>query len=205
MKEELYGKLATYDFKKLFASKGYEFFEKGIYNLNIIGVRSNETHKVTNHYDDYLVVDYNVKHYHKRNIYKITTDPGISAMRKPLNVKGTAILAPGQYKGAYCIDVHNGKYKALCQRLAPVKVYRDNNKDDIYDFNPATLESGMFGINIHRSNEFWTRPNIDGYSAGCQVFNDPNDFANFMNIVKKAEKIWGNRFTYTLIDANDLI
>lgn len=204
MKTNLYIKCKSCDFEKLFKKKGYAYFTKGKYNLNIIGVRSNQGNKVTNKYDDYLVVIYDTDNGSKRNIYNITTEPGLSLMERPSNAKGTAILAPGQYRGAYKIDKHRGKYDALCQRNKPVKVYRDNNRNKVYDYNPDTLDVGMFGINIHRSNEFWTRSTIDQYSAGCQVFNDPKEFTAFMTVVKKAAEIWGNCFTYTLINEEDL-
>lgn len=204
MKTKVHIKCKSFDFEKLFKKKGYAYFNKGNYNLNIIGVRSNQNNKVTNKYDDCLVVIYNTDSGWKRQIYTITTEPGRSIMKAPSNVKGTAILAPGQYRGAYKIDKHRGKYDALCQRNKPVKVYRDNNKDDVYDYIPENAETGMFGINIHRSNEFWTRATVDGYSAGCQVFNDPKEFISFMSIVKKAAAIYGNCFTYTLITEEDI-
>ena len=49
---------------------------------------------------------------------------------------GTAILVPDQYRGVYKIDTHGGKrrYTALCQRLGPVKIWRDNNRDRIPDY-----------------------------------------------------------------------
>lgn len=204
MKTKLYSKCKSFDFEKLFKKKGYAYFNKGNYNLNIIGVRSNQNNKVTNKYDDFLVVIYNTDNGWKRQIYTITTEPGSSLMKAPSNVKGTAILSPGQYRGAYKIDKHRGKYDALCQRNKPVKVYRDNNKDNVYDYIPANIDTGMFGINIHRSNEFWTRATVDNYSAGCQVFNDPKEFTSFMKLVKKSASIYGNCFTYTLINEDDL-
>lgn len=204
MKNQLYTKCKACNFKKLFEDKGYKYFEKGFYNVNIIGVRSNKYCKVTNKYDDYLVLIYNTAQGWKRQIYTITTDAGLSVMKNPTNDKGTAILVPGQYVSTYKIDKHNGKYDALCQRNKPVKVYRDNNRDTIYDYNPDSIDSGMFGINIHRSNELWTRTTVDNYSAGCQVFNDPKEFNSFMTIVKKAAKIYGNSFTYTLIKEEDI-
>ena len=204
MKNRLYAKCKSYDFKKLFEKKGYAYFEKGNYNMNIIGVRSNQNNKVTNKYDDCLVLIYNTETGWKRQIYSITTEPGLSIMKAPSNAKGTAILAPGQYRGAYKIDKHNGKYDALCQRNKVVKVYRDNNRDEVYDYKPETVDTGMFGINIHRSNETWTRSTVDGYSAGCQVFNDPKEFISFMNLIKKSAKIYGNCFTYTLVNEEDI-
>lgn len=205
MKTQLRAKCLTYDFKTLFEKKGYAFFTKGNYNVNIIGIRSNQDGKVTNAYDDLLIVDYNTETGHKRQIYTITTEPGLSLMKKPSNSKGTAILVPGQYRGVYKVDLHNGKYKALCQRLGSVKVYRDDNKDNIYDYNPGSIDTGWFGINIHRSNETWTRNTIDNYSAGCQTFNDPKEFAAFMRIIEKSKAIYGNKFTYTLINEEDLV
>lgn len=201
---ELYNKILNANLKSIFAKKGYSFFTNGNYNLNIIGVRSNRNGKVTNVFDDYIVVDYNTTICHKRHIYSITTDPGTYYMSNPTSKKGTAILVPGQYKGVYKIDLHRGKYKALCQRNGSVKVYRDNNKDDIYDLLPEIIDVGMFGINIHRSNEFRTTKNIDKYSAGCQVFADPRDFRSFMQICEKQKEIYGNKFTYTLITEDDL-
>lgn len=205
MKTQLYSKCATYDFESLFKKKGYAFFTNGVYNVNIIGVRSNQGNKVTNKYDDLLIVDYNTNNGHKRQIYNITTEPGLSLMKNPSNSKGTAILVPGQYRGVYAVDLHNGKYKALCQRLGAVKVYRDGNRDNVYDLNPEKIDKGWFGINIHRSNETWTRETIDNYSAGCQVFNDPKDFVAFMRIIEKSKAIYGNKFTYTLINEEDLV
>lgn len=205
MKTQLYTKCKVFNFEELFKKKHYAYFTNGNYNLNIIGVRSNQNNIVTNSYDDYLVVIYNTENGWKRQVYNITTEPGLKFMKFPTNPKGTAILAPGQYRGAYKIDKHNGKYDALCQRNKPVKVYRDNNRNKIYDYDPDTVSVGMFGINIHRSNEFWTRATVDGYSAGCQVFNDPKEFNAFMTLVKKSASIYGNCFTYTLVTEDELL
>ena len=112
------------------------------------------------------------------------------------NSKGTAILVPGQYRGCWQIGLHRGKYKALCQKKE-IKVYRDNNKDMIYDMNPENIDKGIFGINIHRSNEFYTRNTIDKYSAGCQAFNSPIEFNSFMRLCEEQRKLYGNSFTYT--------
>lgn len=204
VKRELVFKIKRTDFYKLFLSKGYAYFDNGFYNLNIIGIRSNNKNKVTNKYDDALVVIYTNGKTTERLIYAITTEPGKYYMTDKLgNSKGTAILVPGQYRGCWAIGKHNGKYKALVQ-TKPVKVYRDNNKDKIYDLNPKTIDTGVFGINIHRSNENWTRTTVDMYSAGCQVFASPSQFKSFMDICEKQRKLYGNSFTYTLINEEDL-
>ena len=73
MKVSLYTKCLSCNFKKLFELKGYAWFDKGVYNLNIIGIRRANKNKVTNTYDDVLVMDYNTDCGHKRNVYNITT------------------------------------------------------------------------------------------------------------------------------------
>ena len=201
---DLYTKCRNADFEKIFAKKGYKYFTQGDYNLNIIGVRSDNNNKVTNKYDDYLVVIYRVNGKEKRNIYNITTEPGKYYMQTALgNAKGTAILVPNQYRGCWQIGKHRGKYDALCQKK-PVSVYRDKNKDNVYDMNPKTITTGIYGINIHRSNEFYSRTTVDQYSAGCQVFTDPTHFRQFMVLCKKQKAIYGNSFTYTLLNEEDL-
>ena len=45
---------------------------------------------------------------------------------------------------------------------------------------------------------------VENWSEGCQVFKRVKDFDEFMKIVKKAAKIHGNSFTYTLIESNDI-
>ena len=203
IKTALYSKVKDYDFEKLFKKKGYAYFTKGQYNLNIIGVRASGAN-ITNRFDDVLVLIYKTPTgIWTRQIYQITTDPGRYYMLNPTSRKGTAILVPGQYRATYKIDKHRGKYDALCQREKPVKVYRDGNKNEIYDWNPATLEEGLFGINIHKAGKLSSR--VDTWSAGCQVFASDEDFKYFMNYCKKQVAAGlGNSFTYTLLREEDL-
>lgn len=204
MKTALYTKVKNYDFEALFKKKGYAFFTNGAYNLNIIGVRASGA-QITNSFDDVLVLIYKTPTGQwARQIYQITTDPGRYYMINPTQRKGTAILVPGQYRATYKLDLHRGKYTALCQRNKPVKVYRDANKDEIYDWNPATLDEGMFGINIHKAGRLSSR--VDTWSAGCQVFANESAFNNFINYCKKqVNNGLGNCFTYTLLKEEDLV
>lgn len=196
-------KVKEYDFEKLFKRKGYAYFTQGSYNLNIIGIRSAGA-QITNSFDDVLVLIYKTPTgLWTRQIYRITTDPGRYYMLNPTQRKGTAILVPGQYRGAYEIGLHRGKYKALCQRK-PVKVYRDSNKDEIYDWDVNNLDEGLFGINIHKAGKLSKR--VDTWSAGCQVFASETDFKCFMNYCQKqVQNGLGKKFTYTLIKEEDLV
>lgn len=181
---------------------GYAFFSKGDFNLNIIGVRN--PNQICNSFDDTLMLAYKINGRWILKEWSITTDAGRYWLLNPMNSKGTAILIPNQYRGAYGIAEHRNKYEALCQVNAKVDVWRDNNKDQILDFNNATAESGYFGINIHRSNPNGESEIVEKWSAGCQVFQNSNDFNEFMNISKTAAKIWGNSFTYTLMTEEQL-
>ena len=185
--------------------KNYRWFNSGDYDVNIIGIRNSDTEgRVTNHYDDHITISYKLGEDWHFHCWNATTDPGTYWLDNPSNRDGTAILVPNQYFGIYKIDKHNGKYWAVCQRHGKVAVYRDGNKDDIYDYDEDSISEGYFGINIHRSSAYKIGTYINKYSAGCQVFQDPDDFDEFMDICNKAKDKCGNKFTYTLIESKDI-
>ena len=185
-------------------AKGYGWFERGDYNLNIIGIRNSQLGTaITNRFDDLVTVSYRLNgqwHFHQ---YQATTDPGAKSAQQLINSRGVAILVPGQYRSTYQLGLHQGKYEALTQRK-PVRVYRDRNRDLKYDLNSANIDEGLFGINIHRATANGISLLVDGWSAGCQVIASSADFAHFMNLVRHARTRWGNSFTYTLLESKDL-
>ena len=187
-------------------AKGFKWFEdsanKG-YDVNIVGIRNSSTGKVvTNLFDDTITLSYKdevgVWQFHE---WKNTTEPGKKGVQQYHNKNGVARLVPGQYRGVWAIDKHQGKYDALCQRLGNVKVFRDTNKDLVYD--EANTDTGMFGINIHKAGQDSTW--VENWSEGCQVFKRVKDFDEFMKLCKKAAKIHGNHFSYTLIESKDIV
>ena len=190
-------------------SKGYKWFEdhnnKG-YDVNIVGVRNNATKgRVTNAFDDHITISYKVDSEWQFHCYKCTTDPGSHWVKNILSDSGVAVLKPGQYRSSHKLRLHQGKYMALGQQK-PVKVYRDNNLDNKYDLNEDSLEEGIFGINIHRATgrTGGTSTRVDKWSAGCQVIANNNDWHEFLDICQTAREIWGNSFTYTLIESKDI-
>ena len=204
--ESLFDKIANTDIEQVMIRKGYRFF-KGVYNLNIIGVRSKESIKQENRFDDILIVAFGLAtsgyNSSTKFIFQITTDPGIKSLKAPMNAKGTAILVPGQYRGSHKIGLHQGKYEALVQ-CAPVKVYRDANKDSILDTDKRTIDTGMFGINIHKAGI--ASVIVDGWSAGCQVVAKTDEYEIFMDLCRKQKLAgYGDKFTYTLLEEKDLI
>lgn len=188
-------------------AKGYTWFEdnsnKG-FDVNIVGVRNMATgKKVTNVFDDSISISYKEGGIWKFYLWSATTDPGKKSMlewNKMGITGGCARLVANQYRATWIIDKHQGKYDALCQRLAKVKVYRDADFDLEYDEDKIT--EGNYGINIHKSGQDSTW--VENWSAGCQVFKRVKDFDAFLAICKKAAKIHGNHFTYTLLNSTDI-
>lgn len=182
-------------------SKGHVWFEgTRDYDVNIVGIRNSTTgQKVTNLFDDLLTISYKVEGKWTSYCWSATTEPGKKGMLEGKASGGVARLVEGQYRGAYSIGLHQGKYEALRQ-VKTVKVYRDGNRDLTYDENK--MAEGLFGINIHKAGKDSTW--VENWSEGCQVFKRVKDFDEFMKIVKKAAKIHGNSFTYTLIESSDI-
>lgn len=182
---------------------GYSWFDsQKDYDVNIVGVRNSNTGaRVTNLFDDWMTLSYKIKGIWQYHIWPCTTDPGTTYTQRLINPDGVARLVPGQYRGSHAIGLHQGKYIALRQ-VKPVKVWRDKNKD--LKFDEKLVQEGLFGINIHRSSTTGTAKSVDGWSAGCQVFANINDFNKFMTIMHKARESFSNKFTYTLIESSDI-
>lgn len=177
--------------------KGYKIFVRP-YELNIVGVRSDSTKP--NAFDDTIYVFYVDKEGKLiQQKFQATTDPGTYWLQNPMNPQGTAILKQGQYIGSHAMGLHRGKYMALVQQR-PVTVMRDYDRNAILDFNNGREDTGLFGINIHRASETGTTKVVDHYSAGCQVFASITDFILFMSLCERHKGLYGNSFTYTLID-----
>lgn len=179
--------------------KGYKIFkDKRGYDLNIVGIRSNNS--TSNKFNDWMIVFYVFENHWSYFSFPITTDPGLYYRENPININGTAIVAPDQYRGLWKIGKHTN-YEALIQKT-PVFVYRDNNIDNILNVD-VEMDKGMFGINCHRASRYRNSKNVDKWSAGCQVFQDPLHFKFFLTLCQFSCNIYGNSFTYTLLTEDD--
>lgn len=181
-------------------AKGYKIFTKGKYNLNIIGVRHRGR---PNEFDDIIALVYRDETggWVTRE-FTCTTDPGTYWTENPGRVEGTAVLCPGQYK-SYSIDKHRGQYDALCQRLGPVDVWRTPEGEKIDWDNFDEGKAGWYGINIHSSGSHLSTE-VNKWSAGCTVLADPLEWYTFMDLVKKSAGLWGNAFTYTVMEEENV-
>ena len=191
-------------------AKGHAIFDKDYapHNLNIVGIRNANA--------EFDVFKCRLAHFWKHEgewhlkSWPITTFPGktylVDRLLSPL---GAAILQEGQHTGAYGLRKHRSIYEALCQN-GPVPVYRDKNRDRVYDMSPSTVQTGGFGINLHAtenpddgiSKPFLER--VGNSSAGCQVFARVSDFVDARVQWRQARSLWGPKFTYTLIGSDDL-
>lgn len=178
---------------------GFKVFDSDHdFDLNIVALRNPIGR--TNKFDDLLFCVFKVDGQWIVNKYKVTTDPGHYWLHNPSRVEGTAILKhPQQCRSVYKLDLHRGKYLALCQRNGKVTVWRDSNRDSYHDFD-VDEQRGYFGINIHRASKHRITENVDRYSAGCTVFADPEEFAVFIEACKmQVEHNGWKTFTYTIL------
>ena len=190
--------------KKAVTDKKYVWFNddanKG-YDVNIIGVRNVAPgSEVTNVFDDTITLAYKEYGVWKFHQWQATTEPGKKGMLEGKAVGGVAFLVPGQYRKSHAIGLHQGKYQALRQ-IGNLKLYRDGDRDLEFDKDKIT-ECSNCGINIHKAGADSTY--VENWSEGCQVFKKQRDFDEFMKIIKQASAIYGNSFTYTLLESSDI-
>ena len=176
-------KYTVEELKKEYTRLGYKWF-----NFHIVCIRSKADKP--NEFDDLigLVEADNI------TWFTGTTNPGTHWLKNLLNPKGAALLKPNQYVDTWRLGMHQGKYEALVQ-TKNVTVYRDADKD-LFAEETATIDTGLFGINIHRANPSVISKLIDKHSAGCMVLNNPLDF-NFL--IKRCKESKLKSFTMTLL------
>ncbi|MEL6705517.1 MAG: hypothetical protein AAFP15_14695, partial [Bacteroidota bacterium] len=109
-----------------------------------------------------------------------TVDPGVPHMLRPINPRGCGIICEGFHQDIWTRGLHKGRQRALIQRGAPIRVYRDDTRDTVLDFDPGTVEAGWFGANWHttagRADE------VGLWSAMCPVTQNPVLHAAMMDV-----------------------
>lgn len=189
---DFFKKLTTDSVCKAVISKGYKWDD----TFNIVWFRTND--KQINVFNDFATLSLRDKLIWKTYVFKSTTDPGLYWLESPMNVKGTAILKPGQYADCWRRGMHKDQYALIQDK--PVTVYRDRNKDDKLDFG-IEIETGMFGLDSHRANEKITSIQVDKWSAGCLVIASPSDHKKYMDA---CDLINRKNYTITLLEENDV-
>lgn len=177
----------------------WPMFTTGDYNLNIFGIRANES--VSNAFNDCIGVLYKENNQWKCQKYEATTDPGLISRTNPVDSRGCAILQDGYHRSVFRMGYHQGKYPALVQ-VKPLPLWRDNNRDNKLDHTGPTYNE-IVGINIHHASNTGKSKQVDNWSAGCQVIADIKDWNNFWNLIATSSKRFGHVFSYALFTETD--
>ena len=185
---------------RAYVSHGYKIFDKE-HDLNIFGIRSPDM--TSNTFNDVVGVFY--KSEGEWKIFKTagTTDAGLYYRENPMNVSGTAIIAPGQHVGVWRLGKHQGKYDALVQ-YKPILLYRDADRTNALEYK-GEPKAEMAGINFHRANANTTSKQVDKWSAGCVVVADPSAFQFILDLARKQAQTTDDSFTFTLFEANEIV
>lgn len=122
--------------------------------------------------------------------WRCETEPGPGYLAKPMNPRGTAIIAPGQYKRSHAAGLHKGR-PALVQ-VAPVTVYRDADRDQLIELDPKTLDTGIHAVNIHDVASW-------GDLAGC-IGLAPASMRELLDVYAMTAAAHGPGLTLTLVD-----
>ena len=100
-------KLTRKIIEKAVKAKNFSWFEKGNYNLNIVGIRNSDTGtEVTNKFDDKITLAFKCGGDWEFYVYNCTTDPGRYWVENIMRKEGVAILKEGQYPGSHKIRKH---------------------------------------------------------------------------------------------------
>lgn len=127
-----------------------------------------------------------------------TTHPGLTILRhfEKYNRLGAAVVKSDEwYYDLWKYGLHKNRMPGLLQLGAPIKVYRDGDKDNKSE-EIGEVYSGWYGINFHTNTYHWdskkemafTAEDIGAWSAGCQVSNDRDVFAEMMKYYAAAAK-----------------
>lgn len=136
-------------------------------------------------------------------LWEATTEPSRRWTQNPMNPKGAARIAFGQYT-AWQVGVHHNDHEALVQ-TAPVTVYRDYNRD--YKREGDEQDTGLFGINQHWGYDL-PHDDLGNSSAGCLVGRTRNGHRAFMAMVKTDPRYVADRryrFTATIMPAGTVL
>jgi hypothetical protein len=190
-------KTTYYLIKDTLTKLNYKFFDKGLYNLNIVYVRNNDI--FTDKYTDTLYVAYRDESGLER-VYTApcTTKAGTYYVNNPLvvmGIKGTAVLPEGQYSQTWkFIDNNSWLGYPYLKQNKDITIWRDGVIDN--DIDITAKQTGNFGINCHRGGDL--RNLVYNWSAACLV-TPLKEWLPVIELLRKATSLYGDIFTITLI------
>lgn len=190
---------------KIVKDGGGKVFEQDGY-INFCGVRNNVT---DNTFNDTLYIywkDNTTGTFKCVKTSGFTTKPGKTVIQNSNNNtvhSGAAILKEGWQENIWKIGLHKKEYKALqSSGCNDTIITRDNTqfgKTGDYELRiiENTTEAGLFGINLHKSGDSQSTY-VNGWSAGCQVFQYKNEFDEMLKMADYANSKGQTKFSYFL-------
>jgi GH24 family phage-related lysozyme (muramidase) len=136
-----------------------------------------------------------------------TTEPGIFWTQNPMDPKGAARIAFGQYKSWIVGTHHAGSasaHEALVQ-TDDITVYRDFNRD--YQRTGDKTYTGVFAINQHWGYDA-PKNDLGRTSAGCLVGRSKDGHREFMALVKSDPRYRANagyRFMTAVLPGEEVL
>ena len=128
---------------------------------------------------------------------RATTEPGIYYTDNPLNPKGAARIAFGQYLDAYEFGIHGRSEQDALVQCGDIAVCRDLNKDGVRTGDK--IDVGNHKCNQHTTIGFPST--IEYWSAGCLVGRSPSLHAKFMQLCRDSGR---KIFDTTVLDGSKL-
>lgn len=128
-------------------------------------------------------------------VWRATTDPGVPWLRSPMNEAGTAVLVPGQHRGAFRLGTFRDR--PALRQAKPLHVFRDADGDDHAEHGPS-VAVGMWGLHIHAP---WRNglKRVGRASAGCQVLHETKAMDRLVELVERqAAAGLGSHVSYSL-------
>ena len=148
------------------------------FDVTLGGIRTKDN--VANTFNDWLFASYwNDKKDLISVIVAGTTDAGLTARLKPTNPKGVVIIQHGiQHRGVYRLEnpkvvpsERGHKGKQAFRQIAPMKYWRDNDRDNI-------LETGAneeFTLSFTNGHDMGTKGfQVNNWSEGCWGSTEKN-------------------------------
>lgn len=194
------------DIKKAVEAKGYRFFENNK-SLNFIWERTSD--EFTNKFTDFLHVAYVEGGQKKVLTIPVTTKPGLKgSVLAPVTVRGvtgTAIIKPGQYPGAWEFrdTFDEFSHYPYFRQVAPIDYWRDGDKDLILD-RVNDEEDKINGTHWHIMSQVNKIGSglVNNWSLGCMGAPE-DEFEKILPITRESVKLYGNKFTGTIMETKD--
>ena len=201
-----YHKITETVIRNAYAKLGYPFFTRGNFNVNLGIIRS--SNRRADEFDDIAYLIFRENGHPQFFKCWATADPGRDHLVNPTFPEaqrgGTAIVAEGFYRGLYTMGWYYGT-KALIP-VTPMRVYRDKNRDDVLDLDPATIQTGNFGTLWHdHLQNVADAQRVGRSSAGCFNMKRREDHNYFMRICEKAIEMYKCPISLAVLSESQLV